>query len=408
MTFLLALVVALSVTGAGQVGLQAELGWEGQAVAGEVNPLWVRVTHDGPGSVRGVLVVHQRTEPGWYGESERWMRRPVELAPRTSTEWILPWPLALGASELSVTLEVEGQEQARASLPVVLASLPVQLHLGRPHQAVKPGTVVVEPAALPVDPMLLSGVSTIRIGEGATLGASDQHSLRTWETLLAGRQGATGSVPHPSSEQLQDGLAQVAFDAERWWVYLAAMAVYVAVAAWRLARWSQRGGTRAALMLAATALGLVLFHAVSPRLPALYVSIQWSVQDDRIADTDVLWRALFARQARDVALEGLWADLPAVGDHRDGLDIGWMWSQGGWTTHVRLLRGEPRTLWALAPRRSVDELARMDTDAVQRDPVSSWMVDAGGASGEGRVLQHVRRETDEREVIRVLRWSGDI
>ncbi|MFO8034586.1 MAG: hypothetical protein R6U88_05430 [Candidatus Bipolaricaulota bacterium] len=407
MRALLLILALCSLTGTAQVRLEVELGWDGLAVAGEVNPLWVEAINEGTMPISGDLVVYQRVGSDWRGESVRCMRKPLALGPSGRTRLVLPWPLGRGGEELTVSFESEREELSAVDVPVTLAAGPVRVHVGRPARPVEPGTVVLHPDDLPADPLLYAAVAGIEVGNGVAMSAPLQSALDSWQVMVSGEHGGSGPVTHPSSEELRDAFGEATLGGSLWWWYLVGAVGYVLVVVWLLGRWGRGRRRWAPAVLALLASGLALFSAVWPSVPLHQVLYTWVVQHAEVPEYELAWSTLFSRRDREVTLDGLWVDRPVVDDPLAGRDLRWTWGATGWRTHVSLTKGQPRILWSFGPRQPIADMEEVQPEVGVDDPIWARVTTDMDVQNDPGFLRQVSTDVGTREVKRVLRWPQD-
>ncbi len=404
MRFVLVLLAVVSLSAQGQVRLEGELGWQGVAVVGEVNPLWIEVTSGATTPINGQLVVHQRAGSAWRGEGERWMTRRLPLVPGGRSRLVLPWPLLAG-EPLTVSYEAEGMNLYTVQVPVEAAAQPRTLVVGRPRAGVSSDTTVVRAADLPGDPTVYGSVAAIRVEDPQSIGPQLGETFAAWEVLLAGRHRAPGSVPHPSAELVRNALFQAGLNGEVWWWHLAGTLAYVVAVAFLLRGWSKASGRRSAVKLACCVCGLILLGAVSPYTPVSSVRYNWVLHHPGVTNYSVAWSGLFSRRAaEEVFLDGLWIDAAVVDQPLVPQEIRWSWGTEGWETRVTLERGRPQIMWALQP---ADPSLQAETSELPKhdlDPVVAWLWEESGLHKELGFAEHVEGERGTREVTRVLYW----
>ncbi len=404
MRVLCVLLAVVSLSAGAQVALEAELGWEGHATAGEINPLWLRITNESPATVVGELVVRQHVVSPWRGAGQREMTKPLALGPGGHTRLVLPWPLALGAEELVVSYYADGAQLSSVEVKVELAPRPVRLYVGRPAAGVQPGTVVYAPEDLPRDPLVYSSVSAIEVAQGDTLSPSLQQALHTWRILLSESQ--ENSFAHPSSEELRNALRRAEFEGEAWWWYVLATILYLVAAGVLLGRWAQ-GRRWGFVGLSLVCLGLSLYGAVSPTVPLNTIQYQWSVSRDDGVEVDMVWSGLFSRRGQKITLDGLWADEQVVDEPGAGRDVHWEWGPEGWRTHVRFGQGDTLVLWTLDERAPTEGWKEVPPKQAAQDPIWEKITADVDVLGELAFREQSSVRNGKKEVNHVLLWPTD-
>lgn len=388
--------------GSGQVVLTGELGWDGQAVSSEINPLWVHALNEGTTTINGELVVHQRIGSAWRGEADRRMRVPAPLVPGGTARWVLPWHLGPGGTELTVRYEAAGEILATQEVDFSLATRPLRVHVGRLAGEAAPGTVVLDPGELPLDLTVYSGVSTVVVDDALRLPADVRAVVDGWTVLLSTQHDASGPVPHPSSEQLRAILADASLESGRWWAYVFGTACFVLVALWLLRRWA-RGVARWAGAALAAVIGLALFTSVLYETPHGRISYYWSLEHDQVDGYALAWYGVFTRTDREVHLEGLWTDLLAADEMLAGRDLTWTRGRDGWETRASLVGGEIRTLWSIGPCASSTVPQGWDTSPA--GPPWAWLDDHPVRVGEISFFQRTITGEGKKEVEHHARWA---
>ncbi|HEU68017.1 MAG TPA: hypothetical protein ENN53_02160, partial [Candidatus Acetothermia bacterium] len=177
------LVVACCLAGGGgtaaQIGIGGELGWEGRAVVGEVNPLTVTVESGTSTPFTGTLVAEQRVGSGWRGQATQRLRVPLVLAPGGRARFAFPWPVEASSEPVAIRVERDGIELARATIPFRPTVEKPAAIVGTWVGELGAGPVVfLAPEELPADPLFLAALSRIRIAPGAEVSPGAEAALR--------------------------------------------------------------------------------------------------------------------------------------------------------------------------------------------------------------------------------------
>ncbi len=396
------LLALLASAGSGQVFLTGELGWDDRAVSTEINPLWVQARNEGSATINGQLIVQQRIGSAWRGEADRLMRLPAPLAPGSEARWVLPWHLGPGGTTLTVTYEAADEVLARYEIPFHLATQPLELHVGRLTGEAAPGTVVRDPGALPLELAVYSGIAAVTVDPTLRLPANVQAVLDGWEVLLAGEQGGPTSVPHPSSEELREVLADASLESGRWWAFLIGTAGFLLSGMWLLRRWAQGVARWPGVALGAL-LGIVLSASVLYETPLRMKTHKWSFTHDTAHRFCVEWCGLFSRQDREVWLQGLWVDLLAADEVLADRHLTWTWGQEGWETRASLVGGEVRTLWTIGAKVPPQTAAGWETSTVS--PAWAWLEARPGPAAEAGFFLRTVSGEGMKEVEHHVHWS---
>ncbi len=349
---LIGLVVVASVSllaASNRVSVVGQLGWEGHAVAGRVNPLWLEVENLTASPLSTQLRVHHRAGNEWRGEARRELILPLLLAPRGRITYHVAFPLDLGARHLVV--EIGGEEvEARFDIPVNAVPQAIQLAVG-PAAAV-PGSaypVRIEAAELPSDPLLLASVSALWVDPAVRLPAEAQAALLAWHLLLGGeKDGArTPVAAWPGAPVWEASLSETPLTRVPAGFAATGLLLYLTLGVMALGRWERTGRGAAVWTLAALALGLSWCSAGWWGTQEALVAHEWSITTHRVPRFELSWCGLFGRRGAGVELPGRWTDLLAPEDTLSGRDVRWVWGAEGWTTQLTIRAGDLRVLWGL-------------------------------------------------------------
>lgn len=327
--------------GAG-VEVRVEVGWAGRAVVSVVNPVWVSLSNPDPSLFSGELRLSGKIGSPWRGEAQRTLLFPVLLAPGGHTRLVLPWPVELG----STTLKVEVCSGERV---VFSKEIQLYLELGRLTGAVGPPMgpveILLSPADLPLDPLLLWPFSQLELA----LEISDQARavLQAWSMFLGGKS----SVPSPWGVLLQGESFRQALQAYRpspplWSALVPGLFVYLVILGFVLSRYS-RGDVRVLLVFIGVSLSFALIYGLSRDESSGSCYIKADMVSQGFTEFCLeLWGGLSWREEMQ-ELPGFWVELlPERG--WEGLDLHWVYSQDGWETKVTLAPGRPRLFFRLA------------------------------------------------------------
>ncbi|MCR4392556.1 MAG: hypothetical protein NUV94_07350 [Candidatus Acetothermia bacterium] len=350
-----ALLLAVAVAGSGQAQLtvSGELGWQGLAVPGAVNPLAATVTNGGGVPFAGELVVWQRIGSGWRGQAERELRVPVLLAPGGRARLRLPWPVEPGLRTVELRVEADGHTAARAEVPVRLAGERIAAAVGPPPTPAPPGPLVVlNPDDLPDDPLFLTPFATVYLAPAASLAPKAGEALAAWAAFLGGR--IVGRDAPPTVHTLSpDDLSAILRGHRARRPPLAALALatvaYLVALGYALPALARGERAWPLAAVASVALGFALIYLNLVGMPETQISVQLSIQRSDIARFNMDWLAVGDRRGGVWRGEGMWVEvLPGGGDWA-GREVAWTWGPDGPQTTLSIAPGQVRFLWRLSP-----------------------------------------------------------
>jgi len=299
----LLVVLALSLSCLGQVGMEATLGWGGVPVLGRVNPLWVTVDNPTGAPVVGTLQVLARIGSPWRGEARRALSAPVLLAPGGRATFLFPWPVQRGTRELSLTLLAEAGPLATSVVPVSPTPTPLTGTVGGPG----PG-ISLSPADL-ADPLLLHPLGAISVA--APLSPEGREALSAWAAYLGGELSGFASPSRwswPEGEGLSRAFARLPLPRPPLAPLALAVATYLLGIGFFLPP-ACRGRFRPAAISLGVSLGLALFCPVFYNPLVGPVVCTWEFGDKNVGQFHLEFLALTATEAREWRGEGFWVEL---------------------------------------------------------------------------------------------------
>lgn len=341
MTLLAALLALVSAVGGwAQLRLEAQLGWQGTAVAGAVNPLWVTVENRSPRLLAGVLRLEQEVGSGWRGRTTLGLRAPILLPPGGGTRLLFPWPVEMGGTPLVVAIEAEGRE-------VVRLDLPVRATLEKPLAQVGMGgdfpwepAVLLAPEDLPTDPLLLDALRAVGVASPLPGRAAD--ALRAWAAFGGGALEGVPSppaVPPLEEAALRAAVRDHARQERPTRLLLALTVAYLVLLGYALAALERGRATTAGALLASFTV-FALFHAVLFGEPPNVTLVSIRIVSSDVATFSLDNVAISARWRGVIALPGHWVPRRLSHLEEDGNAITWEWGPDGVRTWVRVKPGE--------------------------------------------------------------------
>jgi hypothetical protein len=333
---LIALLFALP-TGAA-VRLSGELGWQGWAVLGAVNPLWVTVENAGEKPLTGELLVHQQIGSAWRGQAARTLQVPIALGPFGRARLLLPWALEPGERGLSLVVQVAGEEVGEGFVPVRLAPEGLQLLVGPPPRP-PPSGVLLSPEELPEDPLFLSPFSTLYRDPATLLPPRAEVALAAWMGFLG------GPGPPPAPEVLLQEhppplpLGPLAL----------ALALYLLLLGFALPPLGRSGHPAPLLALLLPTLGLSLFYPVFYEVGETNMTMILGLSRYDTPGFCLEWAGIAPWRMGKWRGEGLWIEALPTGGDWGGRDLSWEFGPDGTYTVIPLHPGQERWLWRLGP-----------------------------------------------------------
>ncbi|HPD06831.1 MAG TPA: hypothetical protein PLC08_03010 [Candidatus Bipolaricaulis sp.] len=366
-------VVAVAQPGWAEVWVGGELGWQGQAVLGAVNPLTITVTNGTSSVLSATLRVEQRVGSGWRGEGMQRLRAPLLLAPGGRAQFAFPWPVEAGSAP-AVVVEADGTELARATLPLrLMAEKPIAT-VGSVAAYPDGGpTIALAPEDLPEDPFLFSPFSEVRLTRGAVVSAPVAEALAAWVAFGGGlvRNGETPTViPSLSAMDLDDAVARHGPRPPPRGLLIGGTVLYLIALGLALPPLSRRGRPWGIAALISAALTFALFYPVffgSPQTTTL-ILYSLSTRDVSRFSADTLVVVPVRGGIQEVS--GWWVERVSPGSERSGMDIEWVWGAEGPRTLVAMNPGKTLVLWGYG---------RAWSTGGTRHVVGSVAVDAGFA-----------------------------
>ncbi len=333
-----------------QVRVTAELGWHGQAVVGEVNPLLIAVENGGASLLVAALHVEQNVGSGWRGAALQRIRAPVLLPPGGRTRFVFPWPVDAGSGPLKLVV-------AQAGAVVAQATVPIRLAVEKPVAVVGawtplPGAALYLSADnLPHDPLLLSPFSRVEIGPGTVLSAPTADALRAWAAFGGGRVDGLSvpeTVPLLLDPDVRRALDLHAPRPPAMGILIGGTIVYLVLLGYALPPLARRGTWKRTAALVAVSCGVAWFYPVLYRAPQDITSVQYSVSLSDVVrfcmDTTIVahhrggwWEGA-----------GWWMERVPVSGARVGGEVEWVWGEGV-RTRVRLREGATIVLVRYGP-----------------------------------------------------------
>ena len=159
---------------------KVEVGWGGQAVVSAVNPLWLSVSNTSPSPFSGEVRISGKIGSPWRGEAFYALRLPVFLAPYGRAQFLVPWPVELGMTSVSVAVFSTGEEVSSREVALFLTS-------GRLHGAIgppfRPAEIFLSPAEIPEDPLLLWPFSRL---DFSRFPQDIPDAIKAWSVFLGG------------------------------------------------------------------------------------------------------------------------------------------------------------------------------------------------------------------------------
>ncbi len=345
--------VLLAAVGAGgfgvaQVRVGGELGWQGIAVAGEVNPLAITVENGTGAVLSATLRAEQRLGSGWRGQVLQRLRVPVLLAPGGRTRLLFPWPVEAGSDPITVVLESGGAALAQATLPL---RLEVEKPVAVAGALVGPSSgpvLVLSPADLPEEPLLLGPFSAVEVAPAAFVPAVARDALQAWATFGG---GAVRGVPVPVATvglretDLRQALREHGQRSPPLGLVLGGTAIYLAVLGYALRPLSRRTRSSGIALLLPTFLAFSLFYSVWVEKPHGVITLQYSIIAHNVSRFSYDSLVVVSRRGGVVEIDGWWVERVVPGSQRTARVVSWVWTDRGARTSVEVDPGETLFLY---------------------------------------------------------------
>ncbi|MBC7170206.1 hypothetical protein H5T54_04665 [Candidatus Bipolaricaulota bacterium] len=338
---------------AASIWLGGEVGWEGLAVVGEVNPLQVTVENGTSIPLTGTLVAVQRVGSGWRGQATQRLEAPVVLAPGGRVQFVFPWPVEAGSEPVTILVERDGVALARATVPVrPTVEKPVAI-VGAGVGDLGSGPVVfLAPEELPDDPLLLSALSRVRIAPGATVSARPEAALRAWAAYGGGEVDGlpvAATASSPSDADLRAALRLHAPRPPPVGPLLGGTSLYLLLLGFALPALSRRGGAPRAALLLALSLSFSLVYPVLYDSPQNITAVQYT-----LTSSSDMWFCLdtlvvVPRRGGVWEVAGWWVERVPAGEERVVAAVEWFWGGEGPRTRISLGAGQAAILWRYGP-----------------------------------------------------------
>lgn len=326
-----------------QVRLGGELGWQGQAVAGEVNPLTITVDNGTRTILSGVVRAEQRVGSGWRGQVAQRLRVPVVLAPGGRTRFVFPWPVEAGSDPITLSIEAGGTELARATLPLrptVEKPVAVVGALAGPSAR---AVVVLAPEELPTDPLLLDSFSEVQVAPTAFISAAAQDALRAWVAFGGGVVTGMPTVPAiaPLGEgELRQALRDHGPRPPPVGLLVGGTVIYLIAIGYALPSLSRRSSPMGVALVLTVSLACGLFYPAVFDTPDARTAIEYSLNVWGVErfSRDVL--SMVDRRGNRQEIEGWWVERVVPGFERAARDVSWVWESDGPRTVVQVEQGQ--------------------------------------------------------------------
>ena len=335
--------LALAQEAGAQVGVRAELGWQGRAVAGEVNPLLVAVQNDSASPLSGTVRVEQRVGSSWRGQALHRAQAPVFLPPRGRGTVVIPWPVEAVAEPLVVAVESGGTELARAVLPVRPGVEKIVAVVGA-VVADAPGPVLFfAPEDVPEDPLLFAPFTQVRLAPGVSLPPQARGALAAWVAFGGGSAvgfPAPGAIPPLAEADLRAALLRHGPRSPPTLVLMAAVTLYLILLGYVLPPLAQRGRARPAAAAVALGTAFALFYPVVYDEPQILTAVQYSIYSSDVIRYGLDTLAVTHHRGGEVVVPGHWVERARPGVGRAYTELRWERGEEGVRTRVRLERGK--------------------------------------------------------------------
>ena len=339
--------------GVAQVWVGGELGWQGQAVMGEVNPLTITVENRTGSILSATIRAEQRVGSEWRGQITQRLRVPVLLAPAGRARFVFPWPVEAGSEPVAVVVEADGVELARIALPVrAMVEKPLAL-VGAVAALPAPGQAVfLAPEDLPADPLLLAPFSEVRIAPTAFVSAQARAALTAWAAFGGGTVAGLAvpaEVPSLHDDALRAGARLHRPRRAPLGLLIGGTVVYLIAMGYALPTLSRRGRPRGALALVVLSSAFALFYPYLYDTPQTTTVLLYelTVLDVAGFSSDVLTITSHWGEWWEGA--GWWVERVPPGGERAGSAVEWSWGGDGVRTAVRIHPGKTVFLWRYGP-----------------------------------------------------------
>ncbi|MFH1609679.1 MAG: hypothetical protein ABID40_03530 [Candidatus Bipolaricaulota bacterium] len=353
LAWILSCVVAAASVGWAQVRIWGELGWQGQAVAGQVNPLTITV-ENGTGSVlSATLRAEQRVGSGWRGQAEQRLRAPILLAPGGRARFVFPWPVEAGSDPVTLIVEVGGTELVRATLPVRLAVGKLVAVVGTLAAFPSPDQAVfLAPDDLPEDPLLLGPFSRVQVAPTALVSAKARDALAAWAAFGG---GSVEGVPVPTAipplrdDDLRDALRLHRPRRPPAGLLVGGTVLYLVAVGYGLPSLSRN---RKPWLVGSLVLLSAAFSWFYPHLygvPHDTTVVQYGITAPDVVRFSSDTLAIAEHKGGRWEGSGLWVERFPVGGERAGRDVEWSWGSDGPRTTVYIQPGKTVFLWRFSP-----------------------------------------------------------
>ncbi len=333
--------------------IELELGWGKRPVLDAINPLWVTLTNPGPDVVQGELRLTMEFGSPWRGIGTYSAWVSCAVGPRGKTRLVLPWPVRAGGVVLRAAVLAGARRLAEKELRISPDPESLRAGIGPPTPGLD---LLLSPAELPADPLLLSPFSEVRVLSPLSGRAEDV--VRAWQAFL-------GGAVRVDEEALRGHLGGRRPPPPDWALLVPGLFLYVLCLVWALPGWAQ-GRPQLALAFLLVFWAFSLFYSVSrgsvPQKELVEVRIE------RPGFTgfglELLGIAPWARE--EVVLEGWWAELLPARDWQ-GRDLLWRFTGDAWQTVLRVQPGVPRVLL---------RIGRAEPQPGEETPPPAWLLRA--------------------------------
>ena len=315
--------------------LELALGWAGRPVLEAVNPLWVTLTNPAPTLVTGELRLAMEFGSPWRGRSTYAATVPVAVGGFGKVRLLLPWPVQLGSAVLRAVVVAEGKTLGQQELRFTPELEPLRAGIGPPLPAVD---LVLSPAELPADPLLLSPFSELQVFLPVSGRAAEV--VRAWRTFWGGEVRV-------DAEELRKHLAGLRPPPPQWAFLLPGLFLYVLVLVVVFPGLAHgRPQLTAAALL--SFLILAVFYSLSREASPKSYHVLIRVERPGFTGFSLELCGIMPWLRQEARLEGWWVELlPPAG--WEGRDLHWRFNGETWETLVHLEPGLPRVFLRLSP-----------------------------------------------------------
>jgi len=349
---LVCILTAASV-GLSQVRVWGELGWQGQAVAGEVNPLTITVENGTGSALSATLRAEQRVGSGWRGQADQRLRAPILLAPGGRARFVFPWPVEAGSDPVALIVEAGGKEIVGATLPVRLAAGKLVAVVGTPIALPTSGPAVfLAPDDLPEEPLFLGPFSHVQVAGAALISAKARDALAAWIAFGGGSvEGvpAPVAIPRLRDDDLRDAVRLHRPRRPPALLLVGGTVLYLIAMGYGLPPLSRgrKPWLVGSLVLAASA--FAWFYPQLYGIPDAITSVQYGISATNVARFCLDTLAIAVHKDGRWEGSGLWVERVLVGGERIGRDVEWSWGSDGVRTTVTIQPGKTVFLWRFGP-----------------------------------------------------------